>query len=159
MSIRNYIELIEQQRKEQDAIYHNVAVKYGLSDTAMWVLYNIYLAEDVITQQELCRQCFFAKQTVNTAITSLIKNGYVELESIIGTRNHKRILLTEKGIRLADVTIKPLVESENKAYAVLDSEEIKAYLDMTTRLTISLREETEKLGGNNETADTIIRPF
>ena len=150
MSIRNFIELIEQQRKEQDAIYHNVAVKYGLSDTAMWVLYNIYLAEDAITQQELCRQCFFAKQTVNTAITSLIKNGYVELESIIGTRNHKRILLTEKGIRLADVTIKPLVESENKAYAVLDSEEIKAYLDMTTRLTVSLREETEKLEGVNK---------
>ena len=150
MSIRNYIELIEQQRKEQDAIYHNVAVKYGLSDTAMWVLYNIYLAEDVITQQELCRQCFFAKQTVNTAITSLIKNGYVELESILGTRNHKRILLTQKGIRLADVTIKPLVEAENKAYAVLDREEIEAYLDMTTRLTVSLREETEKLEGINE---------
>ena len=145
MSIRNYIELIEQQRKEQDAIYHNVAVKYGLSDTAMWVLYNIYIAEETITQQELCRQCFFAKQTVNTAITSLVKNGYVELESIIGTRNHKRILLTEKGIRLADETIKPLVEAEDKAYAVLDSEEIKAYLEMTTRLTVSLREETGKL--------------
>lgn len=38
MDSRKYIELIEQQRKEQDAIYHNVAVKYGLSDTAMWVL-------------------------------------------------------------------------------------------------------------------------
>ena len=145
MNIRNYIELIEQQRKEQDAIYHNVAVKYGLSDTTMWVLYNIYFAEDIITQQELCRQCFFAKQTVNTAITGLVKNGYVELESIIGTRNQKKILLTEKGARLADSTIKPLVESENKAYAVLDSTEMKAYLDMTTRLTVSLREEAEKL--------------
>ena len=147
MNIRNYIELIEQQRKEQDAIYHNVAVKYGLSDTAMWVLYNIYLASDVITQQELCRQCFFAKQTVNTAITSLIKNGYVELESIPGTRNHKKIMLTAKGVKLTEVTIKPLVEAEKCAYAVLNSEEIKAYLDMTTRLTVSLREETEKLKG------------
>ena len=48
MDIRKFIELIEQQRKEQDSIYHNVAVKYGLSDTAMWVLYNIYVAKDVI---------------------------------------------------------------------------------------------------------------
>lgn len=150
MNIRRYIELIEQQRKEQDAIYHNVAVKYGLSDTAMWVLYNIYLAEDVITQQELCRQCFFAKQTVNTAITGLMKKGYVELENIIGTRNHKRILLTEQGVRLANTTIKPLVEAEQCAYAVLNHEELKAYLDMTTRLTVSLREETEKLKGANE---------
>ena len=145
MSIREYIELIEQQRKEQDAIYHNVAVKYGLSDTAMWVLYNVYLAADVITQQELCRQCFFAKQTVNTAITSLSKNGYVELENIPGTRNHKKIMLTTKGVRLAEATMKPLVEAENRAYAVLDEEELKAYLDMTTKLTISLHEETEKL--------------
>lgn len=145
MNIRDYIELIEQQRKEQDAIYHNVAVKYGLSDTAMWILYNIYLANDVITQQELCRQCFFAKQTVNTAITSLMKKGYVELESIPGTRNHKKIMLTAKGTELANATIKPLVVAEECAYAALDEEEIKAYLDMTTRLTISLRKETEKL--------------
>lgn len=149
MDIREYIELIEQQRKEQDAIYHNVAVKYGLSDTAMWVLYNIYLANDVITQQELCRQCFFAKQTVNTAITSLTKNGYVELENIPGTRNHKKILLTAKGTQLTEVTIKPLVEAENNAYNVLNSEELKAYLDMTTRLTVSLREETDQLKGVN----------
>lgn len=149
MDIREYIELIEQQRKEQDAIYHNVAVKYGLSDTAMWVLYNIYLADDTITQQELCRQCFFAKQTVNTAITSLTKNGYVELENIPGTRNHKKILLTAKGMQLTDVTIKPLVEAENNAYKVLNSEELKAYLDMTTRLTVSLREETDQLKGVN----------
>ena len=149
MHIRNYINLIEQQRKEQDAVYHNVAVKYSLSDTAMWVLYNIYLAEDSITQQELCRQCFFAKQTVNTAITSLTKNGYVELENIPGTRNHKKILLTAKGMQLTDVTIKPLVEAENNAYKVLNSEELKAYLDMTTRLTVSLREETDQLKGVN----------
>lgn len=149
MDIREYIELIEQQRKEQDAIYHNVAVKYGLSDTAMWVLYNIYLAKNTITQQELCRQCFFAKQTVNTAITSLTKSGYVELESIPGTRNHKKILLTAKGMQLTEVTIKPLVEAENNAYKVLNNEELKAYLDMTTRLTVSLREETDQLKGVN----------
>ena len=125
-------------------------MKYGLSDTAKWVLYNIYVAKDVITQQELCRQCFFAKQTVNTAITSLIKNGYVELEIISGTRNHKRIILTEKGVSLAESTIRPLVEAEINAYAVLSSEEIKLYLDMTTRLTVSLREETEKLKGIDE---------
>ena len=150
MHIRNYINLIEQQRKEQDAVYHNVAVKYGLSDTAMWVLYNIYLAEDSITQQELCRQCFFAKQTVNTAITGLVKKGYVELESIAGTRNHKRILLTEKGKELADGTVKLLIEAEDKAYDVLSSEELEAYLDMTKRLTVSLHEETENLKGINE---------
>ena len=93
MNTTDYIRLIEQQRKEQDSIYHNIATKFGLSDTAMWVLYNVYTSDDVITQQELCRQCFFAKQTVNTAITSLSKNGYVELEVIRVPEIRKKVCL------------------------------------------------------------------
>lgn len=149
MDIRDYIELIEHQRKEQDSIYHNVAVKYKLSDTAMWVLYNVYISNDTITQQELCRQCFFAKQTVNTAITSLIKNDYVELYMIPGTRNQKKISLTAKGAELAEQKIKPLLEAESRAYAALTLEELTAYLDMTKRLTVALREETEKIQGDH----------
>ena len=145
MNIVDYIRQIEQQRKEQDFIYHNVAVRFGLSDTAMWVLYNVYASEAVITQQELCRQCFFAKQTVNTAIRSLSINGYVELEAIPGTRNQKKILLTSKGNTLAKSTIVPLIEAESRAYSTLSREELEAYLEMTTRLTVSLLEETEKL--------------
>lgn len=145
MNIRDYIERIEQQRKEQDSIYHNVAVKYKLSDTAMWVLYNVYASEDTITQQELCRQCFYAKQTVNTAITNLAKSGYVELNAIPGTRNQKKILLTAEGAELAEKTIKPLMEAESRAYAALTPDELKGYLEITTRLTVALREETEKL--------------
>ena len=145
MDIIDYIRQIEQQRKEQDYIYHNVAVGFGVSGTSMWVLYNVYVSKDLITQQELCRQCSFAKQTVNTAITSLSKNGYVELEAIPGTRNQKKILLTSKGNALAKSIIVPLIEAEVRAYSALNREELEAYLEMTTRLTVSLREETEKL--------------
>lgn len=149
MTIMDYICQIEQQRKEQDFIYHNVAVRFGLSDTAMWVLYNVYAAQDVITQQELCRQCFFAKQTVNTAITNLCKSGYAALEAIPGTRNQKKILLTPRGQALAEATIRLLMEAESRAYSALRREELEAYLEMTKRLTLSLREETEKIQGEN----------
>lgn len=148
MKITDYIEQIEQQRKEQDFIYHNVAAGYGLSDTAMWVLYHVYTAKDVVTQQELCRQCFFAKQTVNTAIVTLSKNGCVELEVIPGTRNQKKILLTGKGMALAEATIAPLLAAEARAYSALSPEELESYLAMTTRLTLSLRKETETLQGD-----------
>ena len=53
MEVIDYIEQIEQQNKEQDSIYHNVAVKYGLSDTAMWVLYNVYASKEAVSQQGL----------------------------------------------------------------------------------------------------------
>ena len=54
MNIGGFIDQIEQQRKEQDAIYHNVAVAYGLSDTAMWVLYFVSNSKEVCTQHNLC---------------------------------------------------------------------------------------------------------
>ena len=145
MTILDFIRQIDQQQKEQDHIYHNTAVRYGLSDTGMWVLYNVYTAPGTVTQQELCRQCFFPKQTVNTAIARLCKNGYATLEAIPGTRNQKKILLTDKGTELAGNTVGHLIEAEERAYAALTPEELRAYLAMTTRLTAALREETEKL--------------
>ncbi|MBR5316876.1 MAG: winged helix-turn-helix transcriptional regulator [Lachnospiraceae bacterium] len=145
MNIRYYIEQIEQQRKGQEAIYHNVAAKHGLSDTAMWVLYLVSEPEKVYTQQELCRQISCAKQTINTAIANLMKNGYVELEMIPGTRNQKKIILTNKGQELAASTTNILREAEERAYAKLSAKELEAYLEMATRLTMSLKEETEKM--------------
>ena len=41
MNIREFICRIEQQYKEQNSLNHAVAEKYGLSDTAMWVLYLV----------------------------------------------------------------------------------------------------------------------
>ena len=66
---------------------------------------------------------------------------------IPGTRNQKKISLTAKGTELTEKTIKPLLEAESRAYAALSLDELTAYLDMTKRLTVALREETEKIQG------------
>lgn len=145
MNIANFIQQIEIQRKEQDALYHSVAVKFGLSDTAMWVLYLVSETDDDLTQQDLCKQSFYAKQTINTAINSLVKNGFVELIPIPGTRNHKKVHLTDAGRELVKDTTDRLKITEQNAYGKLDEEELRAYLDITSRLTGYLREETEKL--------------
>lgn len=145
MDILDYIEQIDQQNKAQNFIYHNVAAGFGLSDTAMWVLYSIYASEEPVTQQELCRQYFFPKQTVNSAIAALVKDEYVALEAIPGTRNQKEIRLTQAGSSLALKTIQPLMEAEKRAYAVLSEKELEAYLEMTARLVSALRKETEEL--------------
>ena len=57
MDIRTYIKQLDQLMKEYDAIYHTAAVAYGLSDTAMWILYMVSDATETYTQQDLCRQC------------------------------------------------------------------------------------------------------
>lgn len=145
MNITNYINKIEQLNKEQDAIYHNVAVRYNLSDMVMWVLYIVWVSEKPCTQQDLCKQCYVAKQTINTAVTGLVRNEIVVLEPISGTRNQKNIILTKKGRDLAEQTIQRLYEAEKKAYGKISEEELNKYLEITEKITTYLREETDKL--------------
>ena len=145
MNIANFIQQIELQRKEQDSLYHSVAVKFGLSDTSMWVLYLVSETDKDLTQQDLCKQSFYAKQTINTAINSLVKNGFVELIPIPGTRNHKKVRLTDTGRELVKGTTNRLKIAEQNAYGKLTEEELQVYLDITSRFTDYLREETEKL--------------
>lgn len=144
MNIIHFMKQIEQLRKEQDAIYHSVAARCGLSDSAMWVLYMVSEPDAVYTQQELCREYFYPKQTINTTIAHLVKSGYVILKAIPGTRNQKKILLTETGKALAASTTDLLREAESCAYGRLSGEELASYWKMTEKLTAALREETQK---------------
>ena len=145
MQIYEYIKLIEQQRKEEDSVYHSAAVKFGLSDTVMWITYVVSEPDSCVTQQDLCRQGSFPKQTVNTAISNMVKNGYVTLEPIPGSRNQKRIQLTDAGRELAERTVCRLCMAEERAYGALSADELETYLAMTKRLTDSLKKEISKL--------------
>ena len=122
-----------------------MAVKYGLSDTALWILYLVSEETGSLTQQDLCRQSCFAKQTINTSVNRLVKNGLLELIPIPGTRNHKRVQLTPAGRELADRTTQRLKKAEEKAYGRFSEAELQMYLETTRRVTAYLREETEKL--------------
>lgn len=145
MDIREIIHRIEHNQKERKAIYHEVATKCGLSETALWILYYISEFDEDQTQQELCRQGFYAKQTINTAVTGLARNGLVELIPVVGTRNYKKIHLTPKGKTLADRTARKLKIAEENAYGRLSEKELSAYLETVSKLNVYLREATEKL--------------
>lgn len=145
MDITDFIRQVAQLEKEQDAIYRSVAAKYGLSDSAMWILYMITDTEEPCTQQDLCHQSCFPKQTINSAVNRMIKEGYAVLETIPGTRNQKKVLLTKEGKALAGRTVNCLREAEKKAYGKLTAKEREAFLTATQKITESLREETQKL--------------
>lgn len=145
MNTREIINSIDRERKEQESIYHAAAAKYGLSGTAMWVLYYISEFDEDQTQQDLCRQGFHAKQTINTAIAGLAKSGCVELIPISGTRNSKKIHLTSKGLELVNRTTRCLKAAEANAYGRFTEEELRAYLETAAKLNAFLREEFEKL--------------
>ena len=143
MEIKDIIGFIEEQIKEQDAIYHKTAAKFGLSDSAMCVLYILADNEKTYTQQDICHISRFAKQTVNSAISALVKNNYITLDPITGVKRSKGILLTDKGRELIEKTVIPLMKAEEKAYGTVTESELLAYLDIITKINVALKQETD----------------
>ncbi len=140
MQTANYIEQIELLYKEQDAIYHKASVSMGLSDSALCVLYILLFAKGDVTQQDVCRRSWFPKQTVNSTITKLKKDGFVELEPLPGSGLAKRILLTEAGKLLASRTARRLREAETEAYHQLTTEELETFVQLSGKLNAALRQ-------------------
>ena len=145
MNIRETINRVESKQKEWKSIYHQVAAKFGISATTLWVLYYISEHDEDLTQQDLCRQGFYPKQTINTAVTGLANDGLIELIPIPGTRNRKKLHLTPKGYEFALRTAIPLKAAEENAYGRLSEDELQAYLSALCKLNAYLKEETEKL--------------
>ena len=70
----------------------------------MWILYFLASSDEDISQQELIEMMMFPKQTINSSVKTLSEKGLLTLEMIPGTRNKKRILLTEGGRKKAGET-------------------------------------------------------
>ena len=56
---------------ETDALYHELALKLGLSDSAMKILYVICDTGEPCLLREICRRSGLSKQTLNSALRKL----------------------------------------------------------------------------------------
>lgn len=140
-----YSELLNQCDKELDEIYHDYAVSHNLSDAALWILYAIYDAKEVVTQANICSSWFFSRQTINTALKGLEQQGIIELVSIPGNRKSKQIRFSSEGQDAAQKILFPLLQAENKVFATLSDEENRVFLELSRKRCTLLRKflETE----------------
>lgn len=136
---------LNQLYKESNEIYSGIASQLGLSDTSCWILYAISHEEGDCTQNDLCRNWFFPIQTVNSSVSNLQKKGLVRLEMIPGTKNRKRIILTEEGNQFIDKFISKIDEMEKKAFQKFTEEERSIYISLYQRHNENLRLEKECL--------------
>ncbi|MGN0345575.1 MAG: MarR family winged helix-turn-helix transcriptional regulator [Lachnospiraceae bacterium] len=128
---------------EIDAVYHEISLKWGLSDSAMIILYTICDNGDSCLLQEIVRLSGVSKQTINSAIRKLEKEGIVYLKSI-GSKN-KNVCLTDEGKQLAKHTAIRLIEMENDIFASWEKDEVEKYLELSERFLISLKEKNRDL--------------
>ena len=56
LTARNLLEQMNRQFNECNALYHELAVHYGVSDTVFWLLYTLYNSSEPQTQNRLCME-------------------------------------------------------------------------------------------------------
>lgn len=128
---------------EIDAVYHEISLNMGLSDSAMKILYTICDNGDSCPLQEISRRSGVSKQTINSAIRKLEKKGVVYLKSV-GAKN-KNVCLTDEGKQLAKHTAIRLIAIENDIFASWEKNDVEKYLELTERFLASLKEKSKNL--------------
>ena len=107
--------------KEWDDIYHQAAQRCGLSNAAYWLLYTLCDEEQELSQNDFCKQWFLSKQTVNSAIAALKKEGYITLDTVSHSRR-KIIRLTKEGEAFCQEKVKPFLDADRASLSGLSPE-------------------------------------
>lgn len=127
--------------KESDDIYRVYAKNSNLSETAFWILYCIREREEAFTQREICNYWFYTPQTVNSALKHMEEDGLLVLRAEEGNRKSKKIYLTEKGEKLVEQIVDPLIDAEVRATEKLGEQEMEKFLKIMKKQTELFREE------------------
>ncbi|MBR0084952.1 MAG: hypothetical protein IJL97_00215 [Lachnospiraceae bacterium] len=143
---KEQLELITKREKQVDALYKAAGTRFGLPDCAMRVLYSLISSETQITQKELIDKMLFPKQTVNSTIATLIKNGFAEQKILPGNRNQKTIMLSENGVKLAHNTVEHLLKAGLAAVENMGEERMKRLIELYSEFFYILKEEFKREG-------------
>ena len=120
--------------KQQDEFYHKWSKKCGLADAQFWVLYALCETENSLCQNNFCETWCYSKQTVNSAVKTLIKNELITLDFVDGSRKQKALKLTEKGEQFCDLHVRTLQKIEEDVIESLNEQEREVFLKLYARL-------------------------
>ena len=130
--------------KEWDGIYHQAGQRCGLSDAAYWLLYTLCDEEQEMSQNDFCKQWFLSKQTVNSAISTLKKEGYITLVTVSHSRR-KLIRLTKEGENFCQEKVKPFLDADRASLSGLSPEERNQMLSLMQKQLSLFKEGVQNL--------------
>ncbi|MEZ3503531.1 MAG: MarR family transcriptional regulator [Lachnospiraceae bacterium] len=126
---------------EIDAAYHDAALRLGLSDSAMLILYTICWCDGECLLSDITSGA--SKQTINSALRKLEADNIVCLEAFEGRK--KKVRLTEEGNQFVKDTVFRLIEVENAIFNIWSDEEKNTYIELTRRYLTDFRERIKEL--------------
>lgn len=116
---------------EIEKAYHETALKFGLSDSAMLVLYAACNGKGSCFISEITNLSGTSKQTINSALRKLEKENVIYLKA--HSSKKKEICLTESGKVLAENTVAKLINIENEIFGSWSDDERQQYIWLTQR--------------------------
>ena len=135
--ISKYLKEYNHIYKEANDIYHEIARKLQLSDSALDIFYTIFEMGDNCLQRDICKASCMPKQTVNSSIRKLQTDGYLTLSPGKGRSMH--IHLTPSGQKLIQEKLVPLIRIENDAFEDMTVEECEQLIHLNAKYNQTLR--------------------
>ena len=129
--------------KECNRIYHDIALKLGLSDSGFDILYTLCDIGNGCLQKDICNMSFISKQTVSSSIHKLENQGLLYLKA--GKGREMQIFLTETGKQFVNEKIQPVVAVENSIFQELSPEECRELLRLNEKYLTCFREKSKLL--------------
>lgn len=134
--------------KKTNEIYHDIALRLGLSDSAFDILYSISELGDGCLQKDICNATCIPKQTIHASIRQMEKSGYLTLSSGKGRSMH--ITLTDLGKNLLERTIYPVMQMEGEAFHCMTDEECQQMLALFGKYIQALGDAAKNLSIQSE---------
>lgn len=128
---------------EIDKIYHEAAVKFGLSDSVQAVLYTLRGEGKPCLISDICRFSGVSKQTLNSALRKMEQDGLITLAAVNGKQ--KSVSLTKKGEQTAESTADKIIDAENRVFSAWSDKERSEYLRLTRLYCDEFKKEIDKI--------------
>lgn len=128
---------------ETEAVYHEAATKFGISDSVFLILYAICTVGDSCLLSDIVKLSSASKQTINSALRKMERENWIYLEQHDGRK--KRLHLTENGKELAERTVKRQIQMENEIFEKWTKEEQELYIMLGQRYLNALKKKVAEL--------------
>jgi DNA-binding MarR family transcriptional regulator len=131
--------------RDTEEIYHGAVRRFGLSYCAFWILYLLRETDHRYTQSEICQILQLPRQTVNSALKTMLTDGLIVLEQTRENRKNKLLRLTPKGLQVAAETVDRVIAAELDAMDQFSPEELEQFLHLGKQYAKHLREQFQRL--------------
>lgn len=135
---------------ETNSAYHEAAVKLGVSDSVIQVLYAVCDQGDGCLLKQIVKLTGVSKQTLNSALRKMEEEGLLYLQQADAKK--KTVHLTEKGRELADRSARLVWNMEDDIFNAWSKEDREKYLELTERFLREFRKKTALLSVSTENA-------